>query len=188
MRPSPHDAPSRDLDDPKDRLNHATIRGVSPEVGHHLQSASTIRRSLLHLFRDESTPWASSRSTFLTLAPKNEVPRVASLRHPSSSCHRSARPPVHSEEHPNDRSVRFHALERTLPAKILEFSVPKNTDLSSSRQLSSFRSSNNLSRLTISEEIAYLSKPPQLPSNSLFIFWSVSANPKVYFRRLKNSP
>lgn len=41
---SPHDAPSRDVDDPKDRFNHATIRGSSPEVGHLHQRASAIRR------------------------------------------------------------------------------------------------------------------------------------------------
>jgi hypothetical protein len=35
LRSPPHDAPSRDIDDPKGRLNHATVRGASPEVGHH---------------------------------------------------------------------------------------------------------------------------------------------------------
>lgn len=185
---SPHDAPPRDFDDPKDHLDHATVRGASPEADRHHRRALTIRGPLQHLFRDESTPWASTRTTFLTLAPRNEVSWVASLRHPSSSCHRAAQPHEHSEEHSFDRTVRFHAPERALPTRFREFSIPKNTYLSSSCGLSSFRNYDNFSRLTISEEKDHLSKSPQLLPNSLRFFRFVSANPKVYFHQLKNSP
>lgn len=70
-----------------------------------LQSTFMIRKPILLPFSCVTTSQASSRTTVLTLIPKNEACRVALLRYPSSYRPQTFRSPFCSEEPSGDQST-----------------------------------------------------------------------------------
>jgi hypothetical protein len=116
------------------------MRGAAPEIGRPFQRASTLRRTLWHLLRDDSIPWASSQTTVPTLAPRSEVRWIALFRRPSSNFRRPVQSRNRSEERSRARVVRVQLHERALPARVKKNGVPKNTELPSSHRLSSYGS------------------------------------------------